>query len=109
MIAEGGRYYDAEMVRLMRLYLDETRLPAAKKDQIGYMPNPLTKREQQVLLELAKKSSNSDIGTNLVITENTVKAHISSIISKLNAKDRHEAVLIAMARGWLVNTSMKDN
>jgi DNA-binding NarL/FixJ family response regulator len=53
----------------------------------------LSKREQQVLDLVAQGKSNDDIGRNLFISTCTVKFHVSSILSKLNVKNRTEAAL----------------
>lgn len=53
----------------------------------------LTRRERDVLKELGKGLSNKEISYNLYITEHTVKKHISSILDKLNLKNRQEAIL----------------
>ena len=64
-------------------------------------PDPLSPREQEVLALLAQGMSNRDIGEALIITERTVKFHVSAIMSKLNASNRTEAVAIAAERGLI--------
>ncbi len=59
----------------------------------------LSPREIQVLHELASGGSNKEIATVLNITEHTVKAHIKNILAKLPARDRTEAVTVALHRG----------
>jgi two-component system, NarL family, response regulator LiaR len=59
----------------------------------------LTPREREVLSLLAQGKSNRQIAAELVITERTTKFHVSSILSKLDAANRTEAVKIAMQRG----------
>ena len=63
----------------------------------------LTNREHQVLHELVEGKSNRAIARHLYITERTVKFHVSSILNKLHAKNRTEAVLIA-AQSGIVNS-----
>lgn len=64
------------------------------------MTNPeLTDRELQVLQLVAQGMSNLEIGTALSITESTVKSNINRILSKLGAKDRTQATIIALKRG----------
>jgi DNA-binding NarL/FixJ family response regulator len=59
----------------------------------------LSEREVQVLKHVAKGNANREIGKKLLISEETVKAHIKHIMEKLNANDRTEAVTIALRRG----------
>lgn len=59
----------------------------------------LTARELAVLEQLAAGHRNRDIALRLVISEETVKVHIKHIFEKLAAKDRTEAVAIALRRG----------
>ena len=53
----------------------------------------LTKREQDVLREMSKGLNNKEIADNLFIAESTVKKHISNIFSKLDFRNRQEAIL----------------
>jgi DNA-binding NarL/FixJ family response regulator len=55
----------------------------------------LTPRELEVLQELATGATNREIAERLYITENTVKNHVSSILSKLNLQNRREAARFA--------------
>jgi DNA-binding NarL/FixJ family response regulator len=64
-------------------------------------PNALTPRETEVLNLLAQGLPNKEIAAQLVITERTVKFHVSSIMSKLGAGNRTEAVAVATQRGLL--------
>jgi DNA-binding NarL/FixJ family response regulator len=59
----------------------------------------LTPREQDVLNLLAQGLQNKEIAAELVITERTVKFYVSSILAKLGAGNRTEAVTIAVQRG----------
>jgi NarL family two-component system response regulator LiaR len=62
-------------------------------------PEPLTEREMQVLRLLAQGKINKEIAAALVISERTVKFHVSSIMGKLGAGNRTEAVSLAAGRG----------
>jgi two-component system NarL family response regulator len=59
----------------------------------------LSERELEVLRSAARGNSNKRISAELDITEDTVKAHMKSILSKLDARDRTHAVVIAVKRG----------
>jgi two-component system NarL family response regulator len=51
---------------------------------------------------MANGRSNKEIGQVLYISENTVKAHVKSILAKLDAMGRTEAIAIAIKRGLIV-------
>jgi DNA-binding NarL/FixJ family response regulator len=60
---------------------------------------PMSERELEVVRLMVKGSSNQEIARALFITESTVKFHVTHILSKLNARDRTQAVLVALRRG----------
>ncbi len=62
---------------------------------------PLTVRELEVLQLLAEGQTNRQIADRLVVTERTVKFHVSSILAKLRAGNRTEAVAFANQRGLI--------
>jgi len=59
----------------------------------------LTHREIEVLVQIAAGNANKMIADHLKISEETVKAHVKNILSKLSANDRTHAVTIALRRG----------
>jgi NarL family two-component system response regulator LiaR len=61
--------------------------------------DPLSEREMEVLRLLAQGKSNRDIADQLVITELTVKTHVSNILSKLHVASRTQAALYALKEG----------
>jgi DNA-binding NarL/FixJ family response regulator len=61
----------------------------------------ITVRELEVLRGVARGRSNKIIADDLCISEHTVKNHMKSILSKLDANDRTHAVIIALQRGYL--------
>jgi DNA-binding NarL/FixJ family response regulator len=56
----------------------------------------LTRREREVLAEIAKGRSNREIARALAVSEKTVKAHVSSVLAKLGVQDRTQAALVAV-------------
>jgi len=67
--------------------------------QIPGSPEALTKRETVVLRLVAKGQANKQIARELRIGEQTVKTHVSSILSKLHLRSRTQAALFAAERG----------
>ena len=70
----------------------------------GSMPmqvEELTERELEVLRLLAQGMPNKEIATHLIISERTAKFHVSSIMGKLGATNRTEAVSLAVQRGLI--------
>lgn len=61
----------------------------------------LTGREIEVLTHIVRGNRNRDVGDVLHISEETVKTHISRIMQKLGARDRTQAIAIAVRRGFL--------
>ena len=79
--------------------LSQTLPVEEKEEEPSIQVDVLTARENEVLQLLAKGMSNKEIASVLVITEKTVKAHVSSILSKLHLSDRTQAALYAVKNG----------
>ena len=74
--------------------------PAAASDLAEYMGGDmLSERELQVLNRVARGLGNKQIAAELGVSEDTVKSHMKSILSKLDANDRTHAVVTAVKRG----------
>ncbi len=59
----------------------------------------LSEREKEVLRLIAEGMSNADIASHLIISEKTVKSHVSNILSKLHLADRTQAAVYAWREG----------
>jgi DNA-binding NarL/FixJ family response regulator len=92
----------SEMVQAIRhVHAGKKRVPAAVAAHLAehMSDESLTPREIDVLGQVAGGNRNRDIGERLFISEETVKAHIKHIMDKLGAKDRTQAIAIAVRRG----------
>lgn len=74
---------------------------ARTKEAPRLMESALTRRELEILRELASGSSNREIASHLFISENTVKYHVHSILEKLNLSDRKDATTYAHEHGLI--------
>ncbi|GAA0379956.1 response regulator transcription factor [Micromonospora fiedleri] len=83
--------------RLIEDYASRARPRPARSDPI----NTLTQRETDVLRLVARGLSNREIATDLVLAEQTVKTHVSRMLTKLNLRDRAQAVVYAYESGLI--------
>ncbi|MGE5139992.1 MAG: LuxR C-terminal-related transcriptional regulator [Rudaea sp.] len=71
----------------------------AEDSRSGNLIEPLSERELEVLRLMVRGLANKQIAAQLFITEHTVKFHIRSILGKLGAANRTEAVTLALGKG----------
>jgi DNA-binding NarL/FixJ family response regulator len=85
-----------------RLISEFTRLRPASGTSPSAALSALTPRETEVLRLVAEGMSNPEIARRLVVTEETVKTHVSRILAKLGLRDRTQAVVAAYESGLVV-------
>ncbi len=94
-VAAGAALLAPEVTRqLVGTYAARIRPAARTSDDI-----PLAPRELEVLRLIAEGMSNSEIATALVISQETVKTYVSRILTKLDLRDRVQAVVYAYRTG----------
>jgi DNA-binding NarL/FixJ family response regulator len=107
-LAAGARGYvlksmpPGELADVVRqIHAGKKRIPQEIAAQLAehMSDEALTPRERDVLQHVAGGNRNKDIAERLFISEETVKVHIKHIMEKLGARDRTEAVAIAVRRG----------
>lgn len=95
LVAEGGSLLLPAALRTMAAY---RRNDHARAD---FERAALTPREQQVLRLMSRGLSNAEIADELVLGAETVKTHVSSVLGKLGARDRTQAVIAAYESGFV--------
>ncbi len=89
-----GTYHDAVIADVLR----HGRLGRTAS---GAIPPELSLKEEDVLRGLCKGMSNQDIADSLVVSIDTVKSHIGSLLRKLQANNRTHAVVVAFQQGLI--------
>jgi DNA-binding NarL/FixJ family response regulator len=92
----------SEILSVIReVHAGKKRVPPAVAAQLAehMSDETLTAREAEVLRKIAEGNRNKDIADQLFISEETVKVHVKHIMDKLGAKDRTQAIAIAVRRG----------
>jgi DNA-binding CsgD family transcriptional regulator/PAS domain-containing protein len=102
--------HGGERVHQLERFLDQLQallrsLDGAPRPSVAASPTPapvrLTPREQEVLALLAQGARTEDLMHRLVVTRSTARKHVQSLLRKLGARNRLEAVSIARRRGLL--------
>jgi DNA-binding NarL/FixJ family response regulator len=87
--------------RLLDLYADQLPDPRQPVDGPPSALSVLTERERQILIEVALGLSNSEIAAKLFLAEATVKTHLGRILTKLDLRDRVQAIVFAYRTGLI--------
>jgi DNA-binding NarL/FixJ family response regulator len=103
-VAAGAALLDPQITAqlLPRLVQLADQAPTSAPTGIAAEPERLallTERERDILASLARGNTNQEISAALAISVGTVKNHISSILSKLDVRDRTQAALWAKQQG----------
>lgn len=107
VVYDGGSYLHPKvthnLVQEYRKLLENKDTSSSGVNEIEYRKplHLLTKRECQVLQLLSEGQSNRRIAETLVISEKTVKNHVSNILQKMDVNDRTQAVVTAIRNGWV--------
>lgn len=94
-VAAGLFVFDAEDV-------DQILPPRTVDHSAEPLVEPMTPREVEVLRAMAEGLANKEIASRLGISENTVKFHVGSVMGKLGAGSRTEAVMLGIRRGLIL-------
>ena len=89
---------EKEFKQWLEIQMEKARHPYSEP---GSPFHPLSDREMEVLSYVVKGMSNKEIATNLGISHQTVKNHVTSILRKFGVEDRTQAVVYALKRGWV--------
>lgn len=89
MVIAGETYIQPKLIPILN-----SRMVSRDKDKEKI--DELTKREKEVLIEVANGKFNKEIADDLKISERTVKNHISSIFKKIDVSDRTQAAVFAI-------------
>lgn len=97
-LAAGASWWDQAATKEIQATFgsNENSTKALSKPSNG--SNPLTQREQEILLLVAEGKTNPEIAEELYIAPGTVRVHVHAILHKLEACDRTEAVTVAIQR-----------
>ena len=98
--AKRGEYFLLPSITA-KVMAEFNRLDRTHKKPEESLLAQISTREMEVLRLMAKGANNKEISEQLFISEGTVKNHITSILGKLNARDRIQAVIVAREHGLI--------
>ena len=98
-VAAGGSFMEPSVAR--KVMMEFARIADPHLQGNSGLPEPLSQREQAILLLMAQGLTNPEIGHSLSLAEGTVKNYITTILQKLDVRDRTQAALRARELGLL--------
>ena len=104
-VAQREDFVDENLISrpgVIKRVISELRELSRDEEPIN-ISSPLRRRETEVISQVAEGFSNKEIAARLGISQQTVKSHVASIMTKLDAKDRTEAAVKAVKNGWIAN------
>lgn len=99
VVAAGESLLAPSVTRRLISDLTSTRPATAPGVSASERLSALTTREREILTLLGRGLSNAEIAAELVVSEHTVKTHVSKVLSKLGLRDRVQAVICAYETG----------
>ena len=96
-VAAGASWWDRTGTAEIRAVM--TGIPAPQVKSEVTSPNPLTQREQEILVLIAAGKTNQEIAERLHIATGTVRVHVHAILQKLEVRDRTQAAVLAIQKG----------
>ncbi|MBN1660962.1 MAG: response regulator transcription factor [Anaerolineae bacterium] len=98
-VAAGGALIEPSVAR--KVVAEFARVAPAMREADAGLPEPLSEREQEVLVLLARGLSNREISVRLHLAEGTVKNYVTAVLGKLGVRDRTQAALRARELGLI--------
>ena len=102
-VAAGGSFMEPSVAR--KLMTEFARTADTHRDGNMGLPDPLSEREEGILILMAQGLTNPEIGYKLSLAEGTVKNYVTTILQKLGVRDRTQAALRARELGMLKGPS----
>lgn len=98
-VCNGSAFFHPQVTR--KLFQRLSSLVQEQRTRTGLETEGLTPRELDVIVEMAKGSTDREIAAKFVVTEGTVKTHIHRILRKLGARNRTQAVAYVLRNGFI--------
>jgi DNA-binding NarL/FixJ family response regulator len=97
-VVDGTEYDGDGIAAWLQLHLDKS---VTIDPFSGDLQEPLSQREMEILMCVARGLSNKEIANQLGISHQTVKNHVTAVLRKLGVEDRTQATLYALQHGWV--------